>query len=222
MCFDLFHTLVDVGRVPEQVGRFTADILGIDRQQWQAACFSPEHVIWEPADAYQTLLRLAHSIDPTIPHERVRQAVVERQARFDFALCEVGEEILAPLRELRRRGIRLGLISNASSSEVQAWNNSPLSALFDTVHFSCYCGYVKPDAPIYTEALAALEVAAADCLFVGDGGSDEHFGAHAVGMQPILITHFLPAGEQARRCRKYQEVLTGIVSDVRELEQQWC
>ena len=34
VCFDLFHTLVDVGRTPGTPGRYTADILGLDRDAW--------------------------------------------------------------------------------------------------------------------------------------------------------------------------------------------
>lgn len=219
VCFDLFNTLASVGRVPETVGRFTADILGIDRKRWRDACFGPAHVIWQPTDAFQGLLKLARSIDPEISAERVQQAVTERQARFDFALMNVGPEILQPLRDIRRKGIRLGLISNASSSEVRAWADSPLAELFDVVSFSCDVGHVKPDSAIYTNTLDALGVDAEHSLFVGDGGSDEHTGAHAVGMRTVLITHYLHADEYPERLEKYREILSGVVRDVVELKE---
>ena len=221
ICFDLFNTLLSVGRVPETVGRFTADILGIDRDLWRDACFGPEHVIWQPTDPFQTLLRLAHSINPDISIECVRQAVEERQARFDYALINIGQDRLKPLQRIRMKGIKLGLISNASSREVQAWPDSPLAELFDVVSFSCHCGQVKPDAPIYSDTLDELAVAPEHCLFVGDGGSDEHFGAHTVGMKPVLITHYLHSGEYPERLKKYQEVLFGVVRDIEELEERW-
>lgn len=218
VCFDLFNTLVSVGRVPETVGRFTADILGIDRRRWRDACFGPAHVIWQPIHPFQSLLQLAHSIDPGISLELVQQAVSERQARFDYALTNVGQEIIRPLQNLRRKGLRLGLISNAASSEVRAWRSSPLAALFDAVSFSCDCGYVKPDTAIYRHTLEALEIDAGHCLFVGDGGSDEHRGAHAMGMQPVLITHYLHSDEYPQRQEKYRGILSGVVRDVLELD----
>lgn len=221
VCFDLFNTLVSVARVPETIGRYTADILGVDHRIWRDACFGPAHVIWQPTDPFQTLLKLAHSIDPAIPVERVQQAVIERQARFDHALLNIGQEILQPLQNIRNQGIKLGLISNASSSEVQAWADSPLAKLFDIVSFSCHCGHVKPDAPIYSKTLTALDVNATGCLFVGDGGSDEHFGAHRVGMEPVLITHYLHSDEYPQRLEKYRPVLSGIVHDMVELERKW-
>ena len=222
VCFDLFHTLVDVGRVPESVGRFTADILGIDRKQWHDACFGPSHVIWQPSDAYETLLQLAQSIVPDISRERVQQAVTERQARFDHALLQVEDRVLNTLHELRDRGFKLGLISNASSSEVQAWEHSPLAGLFDVANFSYACGHVKPDRPIYSATLNQLDVRAKDCLFVGDGGSDEHFGAHTVGMRPLLVSHYLDDVEYARRLAKYNNVLVGSIACLTELlEGSW-
>ena len=217
ICFDLFHTLVDVGRVPESVGRFTADILGVGRKQWNDACFGPSHVIWQESDPFETLLQLAQSLVPDISHELVRQAVTERQARFDYALQHVEEHTLNALRNLRQQGLRLGLISNASSSEVQAWDDSPLAELFEVATFSCSCGYVKPDMAIYEHTLSALDVEARHSLFVGDGGSDEHFGAHKTGMKPILISRFLDHEEYQRRRDKYRDVLVGEISSLSEL-----
>lgn len=218
VCFDLFNTLASVGRVPLSVGRFTADILGIDRQRWREACFGPEHVIWQTTDAYQTLSRLAHSIDPTIPATRIRQALEARQARFDHALLNIEPAILQALARIRDCGVKLGLISNASSSEVQAWPDSPLAELFDVAQFSCHCGQVKPDKAIYSMTLDALAVSAGHCLYVGDGGSDEHHGAYHSGMKPVLISHYLHKNELSEHLARYREVLFGVVRDMQQLE----
>jgi putative hydrolase of the HAD superfamily len=194
VCFDLFNTLVNVGQVPLSVGRLTADILGIDSEQWNAACFGPHHNICETTDGYETLRRLAHSVDPAIPTARIAEAVVERQRRFDHALCHPEPGVVEALRQLREHGLRLALISNASTAEVQAWPRSPLAALFEISVFSCECGAQKPHPPIYQHALQRLQLPAERCVFVGDGGSDEHCGAAALGMDTVLLTtHLKPA-----------------------------
>jgi len=54
--------------------------------------------------------------------------------------------------------------------------------------FSYKLGIRKPDARIYKHALDAIGVDPSEALFVGDGGSDEHRGARAVGMKAILVT----------------------------------
>jgi putative hydrolase of the HAD superfamily len=71
------------------------------------------------------------------------------------------------------------------------------------VVFSYQVGVRKPDARIYARALDALGVAPADAIFVGDGGSDEHRGARALGMRTVLVTRlagaWLPDVLAARR-----------------------
>jgi len=191
ICFDLFNTLVSVGEVPASIGRFTADVLGLDHEVWNAVCFSPSHEICRPT-AHEDILRtLAHSIDPSIPMERIIEAVKVRQARFDHALCNVKPNILATLQTLKQAGLQLALISNASTGEVAAWSNSPLAPLFDVTVFSCECGLKKPDVAIYLHAIERLGLTAAECVYVGDGGSLEFHGAGQVGMRTILTREFL-------------------------------
>lgn len=188
ICLDLFHTLVDVGQVPQQVGRFSADILGLDREAWSAACFSDAHEITRNTDHYTSIKLLAHSLDPTIPDSLIHEAVDERQRRFDYSLSRVDVNVLGALSDLNKLGIKLALVSNASTSEVSAWNDSPLAAFFHTVVFSCEVGFRKPQRGIYDYTLSAMQLAAHECLFIGDGGSDEHLGAREVGLTPVLMT----------------------------------
>jgi len=198
VCFDLFHTLVDVAAAPGASGRYTADILGVDRAVWNAACFSALHNITEPCSHLEVVRVLAHSLDPAIPMHLIEAATLERQRRFDHALLQVEEEVIATLSALRERGLRLALVSNASSGEVSAWPHSPLAPLFDNAVFSCDCGYRKPQPQIYQLALNNLGVAAEETVFVGDGGSEEHAGARAVGLRTVLLTRHLGELRQER------------------------
>lgn len=198
LCFDLFNTLVNVAAVPVQLGRFTADILGVTREAWNDGCFGPLHEICRPSRHAENLRSIAHSINPAIPDGLIQQACDERQQRFDYALLKIAPDVLEILNELRQRGYRLALVSNASSAEIRAWHRSPLAPHFDTVVFSCDCGARKPQPSIYREALARLELAAGECLFIGDGGSNEHHGAHAVGMRSVLLKQHLQPDTVAR------------------------
>lgn len=191
VCFDLFNTLVSVGEVPDSVGRYTADVLGIDREHWNAACFGPAHEICQPSVHEEILRTLAHSIDPSIPLALISEAAKERQARFDHALYHVKASTLDTLQALKQAGLRLALISNASTGEVANWSNSPLAALFDVTLFSCECGFKKPDPEIYLLALENLGATADECFYVGDGGSQEFHGAARLGLQTILTREFL-------------------------------
>ena len=215
--FDLFHTLVDVASAPGASGRYTADILGLDRARWSAACFSHVHEICRPTEHREIIRALAHSIDPTVSEARIEEATGERQRRFDHALMSVEAEVLLELGRLRERGLRLGLVSNASTGEVKAWEHSPLAPLFDTAVFSWECGSRKPEPAIYRHALTRLGVRANEALFVGDGGSDEHRGARAVGLAPVLLTRHIASrmpperlAERAVHC----ETTIGRVADL--------
>jgi putative hydrolase of the HAD superfamily len=208
--FDLFHTLVDVATAPGSRGRYTADILGVGRREWHAACFSDAHDICRPTSHYEVVRTLAHRIDPDIPEARIRQAVEERQQRFDHALLNVEDETLRVLGNLRGRGLRLGLISNASSGEVAAWDDSPLARHFDRAVFSCECGMKKPEPAIYHHTLEALGVSPDESFFVGDGGSREHVGARAVGMRTVMITRFIDERTRRERAEGVQMEVCGI------------
>lgn len=221
LCFDLFNTLVSVGSVPEEVGRYTADILGLDRQAWNEVCFGPHHEICQPSSHLENIRILAHSLEPAIPMHLIELAAEERQRRFDHALINIPPVILEGLQKLRSLGLPMGLISNASSSEVQAWDQSPLADYFDTVTFSWSAGLKKPDDQIYTQTADSLGLSTNQCLFVGDGGSDEHFGAHSAGMKPVLITHFMKPGEQTAKQDRYQNVLSAVVDDLEEIYRRW-
>ena len=49
----------------------------------------------------------------------------------------------------------------------------------------------KPDPHIYQHAYKNLDVAPSDCIFIGDGNSDELQGAAQVGMSPLCAAWFL-------------------------------
>lgn len=217
ICFDLFNTLVSVGRIPGHVGPMTAEVLGVDPEIWRKACFGEHHEICEPTDALDNLRRMAHSIDPTIPEITIQEAVRIRQRRFDYALLNIEEEVLDALAYFRRSGIRLALVSNASTAEVQVWSQSPLAPLFDTAVFSCHCGSKKPEPGIYQQALTELKLPPDACLFVGDGGSNEHHGAHTVGMKAVLIRRYLQPERLQELEQELAELLTAAVDSLAEL-----
>jgi len=196
--FDLFHTLVDVGSAPKASGRYTADILGISREVWNSACFSSAHDICRPTRQLDVIRALAHSIEPSIPESLIKEAAVERQQRFDHALLQVDQEVLDCLKALRRMGLRLALLSNASTDEVSAWTESPLATLFEHAFFSWECGCAKPQPRFYRHALESMSVSAGQTLFVGDGGSDEHVGARRVGIDNVLLTRHIGHYDEAR------------------------
>jgi len=210
ICFDLFSTLVDVGSVPLHIGGTTAAVLGLEPHAWNAACFSGDHEICRPTDHFNVIRTLAHGLDPRIPLDRIADATRQRQARFDHALtAHVPPNVISTLERLRNKGFQIALISNASTGEVRAWSKSPLQPLFDVSVFSCDVGIKKPDPAIYHYTAQKLGVDTQHCVFVGDGGSNEHHGAHASGMVPLWLTWYLSQETVSRR----KPMLQGAVKE---------
>jgi len=219
VCFDLFHTLVDVGNVPESVGRYTADMLGVSRQHWNAACFSDVHEIRAPSRHRDIIRSLAHSLDPDISMQVIDAATRDRQRRFDHALMVVEPAVLALLARLKQDNLKLALISNASTGEVSAWPDSPLASLFETAIFSCQCGHAKPEPGIYRAALEQLDVPARECLYVGDGGSDEHRGAREAGMHTVLLTRHVLKRLTDQELRRRISLVHHVIHNLEEITQ---
>jgi putative hydrolase of the HAD superfamily len=108
-------------------------------------------------------------------HDLCRRAMVPRPG------------VLETLAELRRRGLRVGLVSNCAPEVAEVWAQTPLAGAFDAVVLSCTAGCRKPDPLIYRLALRQLGVAPAAALFVGDGDDRELLGAQAVGLTAVQI-----------------------------------
>jgi len=186
--FDLFHTLT----APESQSAFpfTSDVLGIERRLWDELLM--ERSRWRLAgherDPYVIIRTLALEADPTIPDDRIREAARVRANRFRDTLARVPAENIEVLHRLRSAGVKLGLVSNADFMEVAGWNESPLCGCFDTEVFSCVVGCVKPERAIFEKCLDGLGLAATECLFVGDGGSNELVVAKALGMQTVFVS----------------------------------
>lgn len=109
--------------------------------------------------------------------------------RVDVARQAVvpNDDVVETLLELRRRGFRLGLITNCTEDVALVWRESRFAGLFDGEIFSAVAGCMKPDPRIYELALRQLDVPASEALFVGDGANDELGGAQRVGITPVLI-----------------------------------
>ena len=93
------------------------------------------------------------------------------------------------LSYLKERSHKTGLLSNCSHEIPVVWPETPFASLIDVAVFSCSVGMRKPDSRIYQLTAERLEVRPEECIFVGDGGSEELSGALDVGMHPVLIRH---------------------------------
>lgn len=90
------------------------------------------------------------------------------------------------LNELRERGIKLGLISNAFPSAKYILDHLHLREWFDFLLLSFELPYAKPDPRIYEHALRSANITPQQALFVDDRAKFVQ-GAKEVGMEALLI-----------------------------------
>ena len=196
--FDLFHTLVSVPS-PSAVGETpVSEILGVSGEEWHRRYYDDDvlgRCLGLVRDSVEAMRRVTHSIDPTIDEERIVAAVESRRRRFEIGLVSVEQRILKALDSLRAAGIRTAIVSDAGADDVESWPSSPLVRRVDATFFSFELGFRKPDPRIYRQALAALGAPPGETFFVGDGGSNEHAGARAVGLHTVLVTRFFSLWE---------------------------
>ena len=96
-------------------------------------------------------------------------------------------DAVSTLTALKQRGLATALISDCTHELPAFLPALPVADLLDTQVFSVELGVCKPDPKIYLTACARLGVAPDQCLYIGDGGSQELTGAEAVGMTAVRL-----------------------------------
>ena len=91
------------------------------------------------------------------------------------------------LEELKQRGYRIALISNADGSIESLMETVGLKRYLEFCIDSAVVGVEKPDPKIFDLALARMGVAAENCVYVGDLYHVDVVGARAAGLIPILL-----------------------------------
>jgi putative hydrolase of the HAD superfamily len=180
--FDLYETLVtDLDR-PLRRASSLATQLGVDE-----SAYKREWKSWRPKIVlgrcmfHDALAQIAATLGGVVDQRLLEGLRAERVDQKTAVLKTVEPDMLAAVGELRRRGLKLGIITNAFAEDVAGWEWSPLRPFFDVVVVSCAVGLAKPDPEIYLHACRALGALPQCTLFVGDG-VDEVAGARAAGL----------------------------------------
>jgi putative hydrolase of the HAD superfamily len=97
------------------------------------------------------------------------------------------------LGELRRRGLRIGLVSNTIDPPevlLDDLDAMGIAGLIDVAVFSSQLGIRKPHPGIYRHVLDRLGVAPHRTMFVGDRVLEDVIGPSRVGMRTCLAVYF--------------------------------
>jgi FMN phosphatase YigB (HAD superfamily)/sugar phosphate isomerase/epimerase len=128
---------------------------------------------------------------PDWPADQVgRQAIQFNQIWRDA----IGKRVYFPetkevLLALYRRGYRLGLVSNTTSSTdaplaLKEWG---ISGCFETIVLSCMVGKLKPDPAILLDATERMHIRPEKCAYVGNRPENDVISSRKAGFSKTVI-----------------------------------
>lgn len=170
------------------------------RRAWQEHVQSAMARTWrEKSEKEVDFLPLIQRAFEAAGHKRgndpafLREVVALEHRLLYERVVEVAPQAIATLGELKKRGYRLGLVSNFCNLPEVAYANIAqvgLLELFDQSVLSCEVGWRKPSPNIYQAICERLEIAARECLFIGDRLIEDVQGPQKAGMRAVHFTLF--------------------------------
>jgi putative hydrolase of the HAD superfamily len=188
--FDYFGTLtptiIEMATDDERTAVGVA--LGVDpdalEAQWGASFVARS--TGRTGDLAATLRMLAIAAGATPTDDGLAEAVRIRSAAYRRAAAPRPEAVDV-LEALEADGLKIAVVSDCSLELVTLWPCLPVSTHVDVPVFSAIVGRRKPDPLMYRTACEGLNIKPKDCVYIGDGGSNELTGAQAFGMRPVLL-----------------------------------
>jgi putative hydrolase of the HAD superfamily len=230
VCFDVGNTLLGldyalVARVLREAGGVNVDLAQLRRDD-AAVRFEIDRELADDVRSGIALGRATVSLtSPTVwrryfaalldragvERDRHRDVIGRLQAHErDDALglwSKPEPHAAAALAALRKRGLRLGVVSNSDGRIAARLALVGLDHLFDEIVDSAVVGVEKPDPRIFHLACARLSVAPRDAAYVGDLLSIDVLAARRAGLHAWLYDP----------CRSYGGVETARFARYRQL-----
>ncbi len=158
----------------------------------------------------------------SLPEETLQEAI-KAMYTYTESRWKIEPDTHSVLSELRLKGYRLGLISNAANSPdlYRLIDNHNLAQYFEVVVTSAQEGIRKPDPQIFLEILNRMKVAPQNAAMVGDTLNADILGALRSGLRSIWITRRADRPENNRNAGTIQpdHTIPDLTSLVPLLEQ---
>lgn len=118
-----------------------------------------------------------------------RSRRAECRALVEKCLSEVElfQGVLPLIRFLRRRGFKLGIVSNLSSAHAVPLQRLGVLDAVDAAALSFRVGRIKPDPEIYASVCGELEIEPGDALMVGDSLLNDVRAPAALGFATLYV-----------------------------------
>ena len=186
--FDLYGTLVGnfSRKAYDQVQVQMAKVLDVPYQKfWQIKTETIKDRSLGNLTVEENILEIGRRLNIRVDKTQIEKTLA---LNYEFTKNSIVPEpgVLEGLAQLKRSSLLLGLITNCNLTVPMLFPQSPLAKYIDMSVFSCEERIKKPSRRIYEIACERLNVKPEECVYVGDGSSEELTGAASVGMRPIL------------------------------------
>ncbi len=224
---DVRYVFFDVGGTLLQAETPAADIFRralaarghlLDREKIAQLLRTPESIVSLirplPADRAADYYRLVNTrVVEHLGFEADDAMLDEIHAAFNQPVAwRLYPDVLGLLKELRKAGYRLGVISNASHDLPDVLRKIGIAAHLDTITYSFDVGAEKPNVRIFRRALAQAAATPETSVHVGDSYEADYLGAREAGMHAVLLCREAKPPEPCPSIRSLAELrrfLTG-------------
>jgi len=185
----LFHSFL---AFQDETG-ISAETLGVTMQR--IAEREGEHPLFELERGRMTEADFLDALGAELATELGREPELHRFSEIYFEALDPNEPMIELMRDLRRRGYRMALLTNNVREWEPLWRGMlPVDEIFELIVDSAFVGVRKPEPGIYELTIERLGggIGAAECLFVDDV-EDNLATARELGMAAV---HFR-SNEQA-------------------------
>ena len=130
---------------------------------------------------------------------------------WEYADLGIYPDVKETLAELRRKGIKLGIVTNGLERDYKyVLSGLDLDGLFDIVVGSDACVKAKPNREIFLYAVNKLGMSPQEALFVGNSVKKDFEGARAAGLNALLIKHGSQSPKNVEAIASISEVLKHV------------
>ncbi|WP_099468654.1 HAD family hydrolase [Konateibacter massiliensis] len=201
--FDMFETLITHYHSPLYFGAQMAEDAGISEDKFQSLWCLTEHERSTGKLTLEEVLEMILRENHCYSEMLLKEIVEKRIATKEECFRHLHSEIIPMLSTLRKKGLLIGLISNCFSEEADVIRRSELFQYFDDIYLSYEQGIQKPDAEIFQRCMDGFSVKTEECIYVGDGGSNELETARRLGMKAAQAAWYLQEGTTQPSKRKH-------------------
>lgn len=219
--FDMFETLITLFTGSVYMGREIAAEIGLPEPKFRE--------IWDTTDEARTLgkrtlesvIEEVLTVNNCYSEELFERIITKRKRRIRESFEHIHPEIIPLFQWFKEQNIKVGLITNCYFEERDIIKDSVFFEYFDVICMSCELGVKKPDTAIFEKCMKDLGLEAAECLYIGDGGSLELETAKSVGMHPLQAAWYLKDGTRQPVKRKAEfsqaESPLDVIAEIKKL-----